>query len=389
MKISFNFISTPDIYFGVGKRNLLPEIIKKYGSPVLLLIDKTLSLSDMFHNIEKEITSVLIKYYYETVSHEPSPKDIDNITENYRKRSIQTIVAVGGGSVLDTGKAVSAMLKKQDSVIHYLEGISTKSHDGLKIPFIAVPTTAGTGSECTKNAVLSDVGEKGFKRSLRNENFVPYVAIVYPELTLTCPHEITASCGMDAFTQLMEAYTSVKAFPLTDSICETALQYISSSLLKSFFNPDDIVARSQMAYAAMISGISLANAGLGAVHGIAAAIGGFFNIPHSVICGSAMAPCNKISLTKILNNDPANPVLEKLVNAGRYFSAEKNNCSIFYANSFIETLYSLTETLKIPKLGQFGIKNSDIDKIISATDLKCHPVKLDAEDIKKIIMEII
>jgi alcohol dehydrogenase class IV len=206
---AFQFSRLPIIYFGPGRFDEVPSIIKRYGSSIILVTGK----SSFFNSSQgKKIMGRLrengITYRHIVVSGEPSPGQIDDFVKDLKYIDWEVVIAVGGGSVIDTGKAISAMMHIDDSVINYLEGVGTKNHPGTKLPFLAVPTTSGTGSEATKNAVISYVAENGFKRSLRHDNFVPDIAIVDPELTLNCPADITASSGMDCFTQLTEAYLS-------------------------------------------------------------------------------------------------------------------------------------------------------------------------------------
>ena len=184
---------------------------------------------------------------------------------------------------MDAGKSISAMLTKTESIKEYLEGIGTKKHDGKKMPFVAVPTTSGTGSEATKNAVISEIGGRGFKKSLRHDNFVPDSVVIDPRLMISCPQNVTAASGMDVFSQLIEGYLSTNSSPMTDALALSGLRYIKEGLLKSYETGDDIDARGKVAYASYLSGVVLANAGLGTVHGFASPIGGYFDIPHGVV----------------------------------------------------------------------------------------------------------
>lgn len=287
MKTDFTFAATPFLHAGVGKRALLPALIKPFGKQVLLVIGGNSFKQSPFYT---ECVGSLQSHGYTlnevSIRHEPSPADIDAIVVQYAGINIKSVVAIGGGSVLDAGKAISAMLPLNEPVTHYLESVGHLTHTGVKVPFIAMPTTAGTGSEATKNAVLSQIGEDGFKKSLRHNNFVPNIAIVDPQLTIGCPKEITAASGMDAFTQLLESYLSTTANSLTDAWAYDGLIKISQSLLKAYHTGDDLDARTDVALAAYLSGVTLANAGLGVVHGFASAVGGYFPIAHGVICST-------------------------------------------------------------------------------------------------------
>ena len=235
-----------------------------------------------------------IKYHHVVVSGEPSPELIDTTVEKYRNEAVDAIVAIGGGSVLDAGKAISAMLHRTESIKEFLEGVGTIEHPGTKLPFIALPTTSGTGSEATKNAVISHVGKSGYKKSLRHDNFVPDIAIVDPRFTLSCPQNITAASGMDCFTQLIESYLSDKANEYTDALAWEGLKEIKSSLVQSYMHGNDIQARTGMAFASLTSGICLANAGLGVVHGFASSIGGLYKYSPRHYMRDAYGPgkCN-------------------------------------------------------------------------------------------------
>ena len=197
--------------------------------------------------------------------------------------------------------------------------VGTKDHPGTKIPFIAVPTTSGTGSEATKNAVISRVGKDGFKKSLRHDNFVPDIALVDPELTLSCPQNITAASGMDCFTQLTEAYLSTKSNEYTDALAFEGLKAIKSSLLRTYRDGNDIEARSGMSFAALTSGICLANAGLGVIHGFASSIGGLYNIPHGIVCGTLMAVSNELTVRRLREIPGSTDCPEKVCIAGKTF----------------------------------------------------------------------
>ena len=260
-------------------------------------------------------------------------------------------------------------------------------HPGDKIPFIAVPTTSGTGSEATKNAVISETGINGFKKSLRHENFVPDIALIDPELTLTCSADLTAASGMDCFTQLTEAFLSTKSNIYTDALALEGLKFIKTCLMQSFKNGQNYEAREGMSFAALTSGICLANAGLGVVHGFASSIGGRYNIPHGVICGTLMAISNEVIVRKLRKWIQRNTCsFEKICNAwSNSFLTKKVKVMNYYIDGFIDYLHSLTQELNLPGLKQSGLEEINIDQICRETENKNNPVKLDFEDMMEIL----
>lgn len=315
------------------------------------------------------------------ISREPSPQVIDGAVKCYSPFEPECVIAIGGGSALDAGKAISAMLPLGEPVKDYLEGVGTRpAHPGVKVPFIAVPTTAGTGSEATLNAVLSETGENGYKRSLRHNRFVPDLAIVDPVLTLSCSKETTAASGMDAFTQLLESYLSTASNPVTDALALQGLQGISDCLLAAFHDGSNLSARGGMALAACLSGITLANAGLGLVHGFSSPLGGFFDIPHGVICSAVMAPVNRINVRKLRQQEGQSPFLKKYAVAGRLFSREDGHSDDYYVDALLSTIECWRQEMDIPKLSHFGVRAEHFEKIIQATASKNNPVELSHDE---------
>ncbi len=374
---SFQFFPLPEIQFGRGKRMEITSAVQTYGKNALLLTGAS-SVHSSGHG--KEIISGLkqagVNLYHEVISHEPSPSVIDEIAEQYRGDKIDVIIAVGGGSVMDAGKAVSAMIPVEGSITQYLEGVGDREHPGTKIPFIAMPTTSGTGSEMTKNAVISEVGEHGFKKSLRHNNFIPEIAIIDPEMMLSCPAGLTAASGMDAFTQLLESYVSRQANPMTDALALQGLKQIKNYLLRAFLEGDsNLEARSGMALAATFSGITLAHAGLGLVHGFASPLGAYFDIPHGVVCGTLMAPVFAHTIENLIDQ-PDHPAMHKLVIVSKVFADFKYKTDKEYLQAFKEKLIHITNLLEVPGLSDYGFKEEAIPMIISKTSHKSHPVKL-------------
>lgn len=382
----FQFSGIPKIIFGPGEFSRLPGLIKNYGSRIILVTGKRSFLStEHYAALAGELASGNFTVRKISIPGEPSPEMIDSAVGELRASRAEVVVAVGGGSVLDAGKAISAMLTVDGSVTDYLEDTGTRNHPGSKIPFIAVPTTSGTGSEATKNAVISRTGRNGFKKSLRHDNFVPDIALVDPEMTLDCPPEITAASGMDCFSQLTEAYLSVKANEYTDALAMQGLKAIRQSLPKVYRDRHNIEARAGMAFAALTSGICLANAGLGTVHGFASSIGGYFDIPHGIVCGTLMAAANEANVRKLKSGGSNPDALKKYAALGRLFIDESDKTDDYYIAAFITFLHELTEILNLPDLGRFGINRSDVDAICSVTGNKNNPVKLEKEDLAEIV----
>lgn len=272
------------------------------------------------------------------------------------------------------------MMYKREPITEFLEGIGTKDHPGTKLPYIAVPTTSGTGSEATKNAVISRTGINGFKKSLRHDNFIPDIAIVDPQLTLGCPANITAASGMDCFSQLTEAFLSDKSSEYTDALAMEGLKAVKDSLIKSYIQGNNVDARTGMSFAALTSGICLANAGLGTVHGLASAIGGIYEIPHGIICGTLMAKTNEINVRKLRKNNSNHVALGKYALLGHLFLEEKEKSDSYYIDGFIRLLKNLTIELQLPGLKKYRLKEKDFELICSLAENKNNPVTLNIDD---------
>ncbi len=359
-----------------------------YGRRIILVTGKNSFLKsrqaeNLFHEFDKSGT----EYHVLSVPGEPSPDIIDKAVRKFSNEEINLVIGIGGGSVIDAGKAISAMLYRSESVVEFLEVVGNKEHPGTRIPFIAVPTTSGTGSEATKNAVLSKVGNGGFKRSLRHENFVPDIALVDPEMTLNCPKENTAASGMDCFTQLIEAYLSDKASEYTDALAIEGIKAIKKSLFRSYTDGGDIEARAGMSFAALTSGICLANAGLGAVHGFASSIGGMYNIPHGLICGTLMAPSNEINVRELREKSTNPAALNKYALLGKLFLGEKGKSDDYYIDGFIQYLYIIANDLHLTNFKKYGLEEKDIGLISAKTEIKNNPVKLAVEDLSEIMLK--
>jgi len=383
---TFFLAQTPRIHFGAGKIAELPGLIEGLGTHVLMVTGASSFIgSSQWDQLCQQLENKAITWFHYTIDQEPSPTMIDKCIVQFIDAPITVVAAIGGGSVVDAGKAIAAMLKTPGSVKEYLEGVGNQMPPGDTLPFIAIPTTSGTGSEATKNAVLSEIGPHGFKKSLRHDNFVPDITLVDPKLTLSCPPSITASSGMDAFTQLLESYVSTKANALTDALAVSGLKCIRKSLRKAYDDGQNIEARTDMAYASLLSGITLANAGLGVVHGFASSIGGFFNIPHGVVCGSLMGPANRVTLDRLRKEEKNTEALTKYAAVGRLFSEEEGKSEAYYADALVALIEAWTALLRIPRLSAYGIGKEDVEKIVEATDNKNNPVALHPDELAAVV----
>jgi alcohol dehydrogenase class IV len=383
----FQFSRLPKIYFKRGIIAELPSFIRSYGKKIILVTGKSSFTNSVYSGrLFNDFKKNDIEYSVLSVPGEPSPEIIDNAIKEFKNKSSNLIVGIGGGSVIDAGKAISAMMNRAESVVEFLEGVGTREHPGTKLPYIAVPTTSGTGSEATKNAVISRTGRNGFKRSLRHENFVPDIALVDPELTLGCSKDITAASGMDCFTQLTEAYLSDKSSEYTDALSIEGLKAIKASLIRSYSDGEDIDARTGMSFAALTSGICLANAGLGVVHGFASSIGGMFDIPHGLICGTLMAKSNEINIRELRKKAANSAALKKYADLGRLFLESAGRSDEYYIDSFIAILYKLKSDLRLTGLRKSGLSEKEVRIISSETEIKNNPVKLAEEDLAEILL---
>lgn len=384
----FNFTRLPEIFFGEGKLSLLPGLIDKFGKRIFLVTGRRSFLeSDSAGVLIDSFSRNGISFIKVEISGEPSPGDIDSAVRLSAGNDFDAVVAVGGGSVMDAGKAISAMYGLNGSVLEFLEGVGTRQHPGSKLPFVAVPTTSGTGSEATSNAVISRVGRDGFKRSLRHSNFVPDIALVDPALTASCSPEITAASGMDCFTQLTEAFLSDRANEFTDALALEGLKALKGSLAKAYHLGDDMPARSGMSFAALVSGICLANAGLGVVHGFASSVGAMFEIPHGVVCGTLMAPANRIIVRELRSGKGRVEALAKYALLGRIFTPAEGKTNDYYIDGFLDCIVSLSEELNLPRLSRYGIERTHLNEICRNTGQKNNPVKLGNDELIEILTE--
>lgn len=386
--MNFNLSRIPSIHFGPGKLKSLPELAKPLGNRVLLVTGhRFLSKSGILEKLLDQFKKSGYAIHYVSLNGEPTPEFVNQSAQLARDENMEFVISIGGGSVIDAGKAISAMATQEKPVQTFLEGVGTgEKHNGAKLPFIAIPTTSGTGSEATKNAVISRVGPQGFKKSLRHDHFVPDIALVDPELSMSCPAFVTATTGLDATTQLLEAYVSTQASPMTDAFAWSGLEAASQWLIPAYEKGHQIEARTGMSYAALTSGIALANAGLGLVHGLASTIGGYFNIPHGVVCGTLCAETTKQNISMLQQSGPDSAALHKYARAGRRFSGINDVDDLKAAGLLIDVLEKWTDHMHIPKLSGYGIKEKDLAPIVDKSGQKNNPVKLSRETITNILI---
>ncbi len=388
-KMDFTFAANRQILFGREKSLNLPVFLKsltqgKTGS-LLMLCSPTLRRSSRFALLEKKLERGGFFTEFREVSGEPSPETVDALCKDFRKHPPLAVAALGGGSVLDTGKAVSAMLMEEGSVQDFLEGVGHRKPSGRKIPFAALPTTPGTGSECTKNAVISRPGPEGFKKSLRHDNFIPDLALVDPVWLEKLPVPIAASCGMDAFSQLLESYISTQASPITDALARQGLAGFFQAftpLLKGQAKAKDFDA---IALGAALSGLTLANAGLGTVHGIAGVLGGLSPVPHGRACGLLMPPVMKGTFKKLKNRLKENPLdasAKKVLSKLEILLPGKG------ITPLEEQLEQWKELAALPGLKASGVDESLLPKAAKASGNKNNPALFSEDERLKILRSI-
>ncbi len=391
----FQIATLPRISFGAGALAQLPGFIREYGNQ-LLLVTGAASFSETPHwrELIARLRDAGIVVHHLTVHGEPSPSLIDESVAAWHSQAIEVVVGIGGGSVLDAAKAIAALLPLGHSVLDYLEDVGRGlSYPGGGLPFIAVPTTAGTGSEATKNAVLSVQGRAGYKKSFRHEQMVAKVAIVDPQLLESCPPHLMAAQGMDAFTQLLESYVSLRANPFTDALAWSGLEAVTEGFMAAWRGGNSNAAqqgRAAMAYGALLSGITLAQAGLGSVHGLAQPLGSLFAIPHGTACGTMVAQATATNIAALRERVPDSPALAKYGRVGRLMSGDallndEQGCA-----RLVATLEQWSSELALPRLGSYGIGESDIPAIVAASrnnSMKSNPVLLHDEEIAQLVRQ--
>jgi len=386
----FSLSRLPRIEFGSGVLAKLPGIACRYGVHALLVTGAgSLKASPFWPGVTAGLKAQGMSWLHLAIPGEPSPQMVDEAVRALRTKPIDVVIGIGGGSALDAAKAIAGLLGPGNSVMDHLEGVGPElPYAGPATPFIAVPTTAGTGSEATKNAVLSVQGVDGFKKSFRDDKLVAEVALVDPDLLASCPPAVIAANGMDALTQLLESYVSNRAAPLTDSLAWGGMKAARGGLLALYADAGDAAARERMAYAALVSGITLAQVGLGSVHGLAAPLGAFFPIPHGVACGTLVATATRINIEALRAREPDHPALERYAQVGRLLSRQGQLGRDAAHAALIDTLDAWTRELRLPGLAHYGVTPADIPRIVAnsrGSSMKTNPVWLEDSEIADIL----
>jgi alcohol dehydrogenase class IV len=378
----FQFATASNIIFGPGASRDAGKLANSLGRHALVLTGRrTTRAGFLFDSLRQSgVTSTFF-----SVSGEPRIDTIEEGVALARREHCDMVVSLGGGSAVDAGKAIAAMLTNPGAVLDYLEIIGGgKSLSETSAPFIAIPTTAGTGSEVTRNAVLASP-EHRLKVSLRGPSMLPKIALVDPELTYGLPPAITASTGLDALTQVIEPYVSCRANPMTDAMCGEGIQRAARSLRAAFEDGAYRPAREDMCVVSLFGGLALANAGLGAVHGFAAVIGGMFNAPHGAVCAALLPHVMDANVRALRAREPGNAALRRYDAVARFLNGD----AIATADDGVEWVRQLVSDLRIAPLGAYGLKERDIpevaEKAAKASSMKGNPIVLTPDELRSIL----
>lgn len=369
----FEFGTATRIYFGEGAFEGVGKLAAGVGRRALLVTGRTLDRAEGLCSL-LEASGVEASVF--AVTNEPTIDVATAGVRQAREHEADLVIGFGGGSAIDTGKAVAALLAHEGEALDYVEVIGRgKSLTNPSLPYIAIPTTAGTGAEVTANAVLASP-EHRVKVSVRSPYMLPRAAVVDPTLTYDLPPNITARTGMDALTQVLEPFVSSKANPLTDAICREGLLRAARSLRTAFKNGSDTAARADMALASLFGGLALANAKLGAVHGFAGPIGGMFDAPHGAVCAVLLAPVMRVNIHALRERDAHGEAMRRYDEIARLLTGDSH----VRADDGADWVADLTAALQIPRLSTYGVMPEDIpeiaEKSASSSSMQGNPIKL-------------
>ena len=377
----FEFATAGKIVAGAGRAAELPGMVAGLGSRVLVCTGADPARHGGL------LAGLGLPTVVVTVAAEPTVELARAGVAAAREHGADVVAAVGGGSVIDLAKAVAMLLGNGGDPLDYLEVIgSGRKITQPALPCVAVPTTAGTGAEVTANAVLASPAH-GLKASLRSPLMIPRVALVDPELTVSCPPRVTAASGLDALTQCLEPFVSVRANPLTDGLAREGLRRAAAGLRAAYADGRDLGARADMAMCSLLGGIALANAKLGAVHGLAGVIGGTADVPHGVACAALLAPVVEANVRALRSAQPGGPALDRYAEAARLLTG-KPAASIDDGLTWIRETVSL---LDVPCLAAFGIEPQHADDIAAkaarSSSMQGNPVALTHGDLRAIVLQ--
>jgi alcohol dehydrogenase class IV len=370
--VRFEFAAPSRILFGDGRVKEAGAVAAELGARALVVQGS----GDRADPVRALLSARGLVTSTFPVAGEPTIRLVEVGVQQARRDGCDLVVAVGGGSVLDAAKAIAALLSNPGELRAYLEVIGEgRPLANRAAPLLAIPTTAGTGSEVTRNAVLL-AEEERVKVSLRSPLMIPTVALVDPELTYSLPPDVTASTGLDALTQCIEPFVSPQANPLTDAVAREGIRLAAGALERAVRRPGDREARRDMAAASLCGGLALANARLGAVHGFAAPIGGLFPIPHGVVCARLLPPVVAANLAALRSREPDSPALTRYAEVAALLTGRPES----RAEDAVEWLAGLTERLDVPRLSSFGLAEAEVGVVVPlarrASSMQGNPVAL-------------
>jgi alcohol dehydrogenase class IV len=378
----FEFATAARILFGEGTLRDVPSAAAALGRRALVVTGASSGRA-------APLLAALPAAAPFSVSGEPSILTIRSGVEYAHAQSCDLVIAIGGGSAIDAGKAIAAMLTNPGDPLDYLEVVGRgQPLAHTSAPFIAIPTTAGTGAEVTRNAVLAHP-ERRVKASLRSPHMLARLAVVDPELTLDLPRPITASTGLDALTQLIEPYVSVRANPMTDQFCVEGIRRAASALPQVWDHPADRTARTDMAWVSLLGGLALANAPLGAVHGFASPIGGMFPAPHGAVCAAVLPHATAINVEALRSRAPESQALRRYDEVARLLTGSPHA----QADDAVRWIADLCRKLEIPPLRTYGVTGGDLEDLIAqaaiASSMKGNPIALTSQELREIVTRAI
>jgi alcohol dehydrogenase class IV len=378
----FDFGTAARILFGPGVVREVVPAAKEMGRRALLVTGCPAETTSM---LAEALKTGGIGGANLAIDTEPSVEFVRNGAAFARAEKCDLVIALGGGSAIDAGKAIAALLTNGGELSDYLEVIGRGQplrHPSL--PFIAIPTTAGTGAEVTRNAVLASP-EHQVKVSLRSPWLLPRLAAVDPELTLELPPAVTAHTGLDALTQLIESYVSIRANPLTDGFCLEGFERVSRSLRRTYHCGSDIAAREDMSLASLLSGLALANAGLGVVHGFAAVVGGMFHAPHGAVCAALLPQGMSMNIRASRARARQTDTVRRYETVARLLTGKQDAV----AEQGVEWVRKLCQELKVPPLSSYGIQEKDVpilvEKASRASSTKGNPLPLTPDELREVL----